>query len=403
MITIAAPAGADLETFLSGTVQNGMLPDDRLAVLDAISQRILADSALRADPASVALSFWLRRSNMTRLREGFLIRLAAAPGTVAVPCGRVFHIAPANVDTLFVYSWALSFFCGNRNVVRLSTRTSPVVQALIGVIAAVMETASLLRDENLFVQYGRSDEINARFSAWCSHRIVWGGNETVNALRRVPLNPHASERAFASKYSWSVLRTAAWEAADCATRAKLAGTFYNDTFWFDQMACSSPHVLFWIGDKTEACSAAKSFDAALAEVLVRKHQSDDIATAVRRRNHAFSQATSEGAQFELSQTGSTTVWLDNWRNISRETCGGGYLTHTCAATLEETVEFVTDEDQTVTHFGFDEPELRAFALRAGARGLDRIVPVGQALGFSPDWDGHSLLQDFVRLVTVSTQ
>jgi hypothetical protein len=397
-ITIAAPPGADLADFLAEKSGSLVLPDERLAVLDLLSQRVLADSELRRDPASVALAFWLRRGNMVKMREQFLSRLATAAGTVPVPAGKVFHIAPANVDTLFVYSWALSFFCGNRNVVRLSTRTGPVVQALLRCIAAVMENAPLLRNENLFVQYERSDEVNARFSAWCSHRIVWGGNETVNALRRVPLNPHASERAFASKYSWSVLRAAAWPAAD---QAKLADSFYNDVFWFDQMACSSPHVLFWIGAPEETEAAAGQFDAALTDVISRRQHTDELSTAVRRRNHAFSQATDEGVIFDPAQSAFTSVRVQDWRRISRETCGGGYLTHTCAATLEEIADFVTDEDQTVTHFGFETADLEAFARLAGARGLDRIVPVGQALSFSPDWDGYSLLQDFVRLVTVS--
>ena len=66
----------------------------------------------------------------------------------------------------------------------------------------------------------------------------------------------------------------------------------------------------------------------------------------------------------------------------------------------DTVKFVTPADQTVTHFGFTPAELREFAASAGAAGLDRIVPVGEALDFSPDWDGYSLLRDFVRTVIV---
>ncbi|RAV23587.1 acyl-CoA reductase, partial [Staphylococcus warneri] len=27
--------------------------------------------------------------------------------------------------------------------------------------------------------------------------------------------------------------------------------FYNDVFWFDQMACSSPRLVVWIGEKIE--------------------------------------------------------------------------------------------------------------------------------------------------------
>jgi hypothetical protein len=66
----------------------------------------------------------------------------------------------------------------------------------------------------------------------------------------------------------------------------------------------------------------------------------------------------------------------------------------------DTVKFVTSADQTVTHFGFTSAELREFAVAAGTAGLDRIVPAGEALDFSPDWDGYNLLRDFIRAVVV---
>jgi len=34
------------------------------------------------------------------------------------------------------------------------------------------------------------------------------------------------------------------------------------------------------------------------------------------------------------------------------------------------------------------------------RGIDRIVPVGQALDFSPLWDGYVLFSELTRRVTV---
>lgn len=401
-VRVTAPAGAALaEFFARGPVAEGVFTDERVALLDRLSQRMLAHGPLRSDAASVALAFWLRKANLARLRGEFAARVGASEESVIVPAGRVFHIAPANVDTLFVYSWALSFLCGNRNVVRLSTRTGGVVEELIHVIGALMKTEPLLAADNCFVQYERSEAVNAALSQWCSHRIVWGGDATVEALRRAPLHPHASERAFASKYSWSVLRASAWLAADAAARAALAERFFNDVFWFDQMACSSPQVIFWIGTETEKTEAVRGFETTLTDVVRRKlPEGTDAAVAVQRRNRAFSLATGEGVQFDRAQTAFTAVQVRDRAALDKEICGGGFLIHAGAASLAETVSFVTDADQTVTHFGFTAEELREFAAAAGARGLDRVVPVGEALAFAPDWDGYSLMRDFVRTVTV---
>jgi len=63
-------------------------------------------------------------------------------------------------------------------------------------------------------------------------------------------------------------------------------------------------------------------------------------------------------------------------------------------------EFGGQRDQTVTHFGFSRAELRELAQKAGARGVDRLVPIGEALAFDTTWDGYDLIGDFLRHVTV---
>jgi hypothetical protein len=63
---------------------------------------------------------------------------------------------------------------------------------------------------------------------------------------------------------------------------------------------------------------------------------------------------------------------------------------------------VRRRDQTLSHFGFAEEELRSLARALNGRGIDRMVPFGQALTFNRYWDGHDLLQSFSRRVLVRT-
>ncbi len=62
--------------------------------------------------------------------------------------------------------------------------------------------------------------------------------------------------------------------------------------------------------------------------------------------------------------------------------------------------FIDEGDQTVTHWGIDAESLRGFAGLAGGRGLDRIVPIGEALAFDVVWDGFHLVDDMLRRVRV---
>ncbi len=193
------------------------------------------------------MAYWLRRAQVVRLVEEQTRRAASEPDVLRVPVGRVLHLAPSNVDTLFIYSWALAYLCGNASVVRVSQDQGVVVQALLRVIDALASEDDELRASNRFVTYGHEDDITAALSAWCAHRVIWGGDEAVAAIRPLPLPPHASERVFGNKYSFAVIDAARYREAGEEERARLASGFFNDLFWFDQMACSSPHVVFWLG------------------------------------------------------------------------------------------------------------------------------------------------------------
>ena len=63
-------------------------------------------------------------------------------------------------------------------------------------------------------------------------------------------------------------------------------------------------------------------------------------------------------------------------------------------------QVVKRRDQTLTYFGFDRQEMEAFAQALNGKGIDRIVPIGQALTFNRFWDGYDLLQELTRRVWV---
>jgi hypothetical protein len=372
----------------------------RLDTLARLSAALLADPLLRQDPASVSVAYWLRRAQLTRLAEEHARRAAAEPGVLHVPVGRVLHMAPSNVDTLFIYSWALAYLCGNANVVRLSQESGLVVEALLRVIGAVAAEDAELRTWNRFVTYGHDDAITTALSAWCAHRVIWGGDETVAAIRRLPLPSHASERVFGSKYSFSVIDAARWSAAPEDVRAQVASGFFNDLFWFDQMACSSPQVVFWIGSPKAAEAAAGDFERILQLEVDRRRFTPPVSSAVHRRAYAFGVAATSDVRVVLQHPGFVGVHLRDRSALDKEICGGGLLRHMPASGLHEVVQFVDESDQTLTHWGLDGESLRELGSAVGMRGLDRLVPIGQALAFDVIWDGFHLIDDVMRRVRV---
>ncbi len=402
-VTVLAPADAgSMAAFLEATRTTTGEPFSagRVAAIEALSAAFLTHPQLRRDAASTAVAFWMRRAQVARLEAELRRRVEAEPGVVRVPVGRVLHLAPANVDTLFVYSWALSFLCGNANVVRLSRERGPVVDAMLEAIRGLAPAQQELREGDRFVTYAHDAGATTALSAWCSHRVIWGGDDTVAAVRPLALNPHASERVFGTKFSYSVFAAARWLAADAEERARVAGGFFNDLFWFDQMACSSPHLLFWVGDEPAVAPAIETFAQALQAEADRRGFQPEAPTAVHRRAFAFDLAVEAGVDVDLTHSAFVGVRVHEPRGLARAICGGGLLRHYRLDRLEDLHGFAEEGDQTVTHFGFAADELRALAAELGQRGVDRVVPVGEALAFDLVWDGFDLLDDFTRRVRV---
>lgn len=71
-----------------------------------------------------------------------------------------------------------------------------------------------------------------------------------------------------------------------------------------------------------------------------------------------------------------------------------------AKSLDELAVHIERRDQTLSHYGFGQDEMRSFVALLNGRGINRIVPIGNALMFNRIWDGNDLLQAFTRKVTI---
>lgn len=373
---------------------------------DASRTRFLADLSRvlrrngRGMPEIEALSFWLRKSEVSRLAKQF--QELGDEEVLLVPRGTAFHIPPANVDTIFVYSLAMSMLTGNRNIVRLSSRSlaaaAPILDALRTTAAEHPEVAQSLR----IVTYGHDDETTRALSAACDVRVIWGGDGTIDAVRRFPLAPHATELAFADRFSLAALRTAAYLALDEPARDRLVEQFVNDTFWFDQLGCSSARLLVWVGAE-DITEPAEDFHTRVRRIADGKGYQVDTAAAIGKLGQAF-RSMIDGQITGYHWYSNTEVVLDtgSFAPARGDFCGAGLFYQWRVGELTDLVPHLRRADQTLAAAGFTTERLRNFAETANGAGIDRIVPFGQALQFHRYWDGYDLLAEFTRKVHIVT-
>ena len=61
---------------------------------------------------------------------------------------------------------------------------------------------------------------------------------------------------------------------------------------------------------------------------------------------------------------------------------------------------MSNDVQTLSYFGFTKTEMNSMIQEIGSDGIDRIVPIGQALNFDTFWDGYDLIRTLTRTVVV---
>ncbi|MEV8436456.1 acyl-CoA reductase [Actinosynnema sp. NPDC051121] len=396
------PAGPDVEV---DELLAELRPEDRLRVGDErvvdflvrFARKLLAPAVARRYPELASLGFFLRRGEIAKA----LSTLDRRDGALRFPRGLVFHVPPANVDTIFVYSWALSALAGNPNVVRISSRSAGAAETVLEALNdALAEADPIIARTQRMITYGRDDAVTAALSAACELRVIWGGDRSVAELRKHPLAPNARDLTFPDRASFAAISVAGWRAATPEQRREAVTGFYNDSYWFDQAACSSPRTLFWVGEPDDDASA--EFRALLGDVVAGKNFVVDAAMAVQKRVSAYGVAA-EGHATRVRFDGNAVATLDLARPLSvpREWLGVGTFPQATLSSLAELGAVVQRKDQTLSVFGFGREEIVEFVGSLGGRGIDRVVPFGSALSFAAVWDGYDLLAEFSRLTTVT--
>ncbi len=403
--SVAVPSGAelpldDLAAWARTAPVARPFASDTIAGLVAIGKELHRSPVARAHAEVQALAFWLREAPLGELARAVQ---ASWPADVVVsPRGSVFHVPPGNVDTVFVYSWALAALAGNRNVVRLPTGSDEVVEGICDVLSAVLHDPAhaALAARTRFVRYGHDEDVTRKLSSWCDVRVLWGGDATVTTLRALPIPAHATEVTFPDRYALCVLDIAAVAALDARELEALADRFVSDAYWFDQMACSSPRLVVWRGPHDDDATAESFFEAVRAATRRAGYEAPLSAVLAKVVHGAVAAATEPVDQ--VRRFGNEVVVLDlaELDGFARGGPGGGLFYTTRVRDLGDLAEHLTRRDQTVTHFGFDAPDLRAFAEHLNGRGVDRIVPVGRALALHRFWDGFDLIAAFTRLTHV---
>lgn len=390
-------------TLLAGTAQPEVTPwppfDPRaMSFLAELSEELLRTPDTRRLEAAAAFGFWCRRARLEALA-----RRHASP-LPRLGRGLVFHLAPSNVPALFAYTLALGLLAGDANIVRLSSRRAEEEASLLSVLNRVLDRRehAAVRARTALISYPRNDATTAEFCAHCDARVVWGGDSTVSSLRAMPIPPHAVELCFPDRWSLAVFSQRYFSSLDEETRRALAHRFYNDTYQMDQNACSSPQLVLWLMDGGNPDCRHQWWNTLAAEA-VERYPFGPFQAARKLERLCTSAMTMEApAVVGVERYGGNLLYVAQLEKLSTPLPalkgGFGLFFQGELASLEALPSLLTPKVQTLVCAGIESGATADLLAKQGAKGVDRVVPLGQALELDTIWDGKDVIAALSRMI-----
>ena len=366
-----------------------LFDDAVIAFLNDLSAEL---RKVRDYPDVATFGFWCRRAA--------LLQEKAKIDDVNERFGKgvVFHSTPSNVPVNFAFSFAAGLLAGNANIVRLPGKPFEQVE----IISAAVRGLLAEKHENLapyiaFVKFPPVKAIADFFSGMCNVRVIWGGDRTVAELRQSPIPARTTEITFADRHSIAVIRTDAYLAAE--RKDTVIRNFWNDTYYSDQNACTSPRIVFWIGEKKEEAKedfwrrvhgmAAKEYTLAPVQSVGKLNALYAVA-AVRKVKQV---KTDDMLVTRVIPEEADASLMDFKYN-------SGFFFEKDIDDLSEIAGVCDLRCQTLTYFGVEQADFRKFLEETRPTGIDRIVPMGKSMDFALVWDGYDLIRQMSRRVPI---
>jgi len=387
---------------LISSAENITIPpfsDKVINFINNFSKSILLDRNSRNFPELVVLADFFSKRNTKKI---FNQISNEDNNYVLLPLGKTFHIAPSNVDTIFLYSSLIALMCGNICFIRLSSQHSEQVNFAIEKLNLVLSQHSEFMKRLFLFTYKHNKEITRKISCHIDLRVIWGGDNAVKEIRSIPLNPMARELAFPNRFSFTVIKSKE-VITNQSDLTSMVEAFINDTVYFDQQACSSPRSLIWFGSQNDTKKAKDIFWKYYHSVLINKDYQNTSGMMMDRlvaTNFLSAMNLSKRITSAIDYPTRLKVHDLNAQILREFHPGNGLFYEIEVQHIGQIATQVKNTDQTLTYFGLDKSEISELLFLIPNRGVDRILPIGKALDFSIIWDGYNLIDEFTRKVVI---
>jgi len=379
-----------------------------LAVLEKFERWAAALNcrALQQVPGVTFLQLWLRRGTL----EPIVLRELGPNGLAGgwfedgcahlrtFPLGVIGHWPASNIEIQPVLSLVCALLGGNGCLLRVPSGLVEITRRLLEKLQEVDPEGLLTRRiAAVSFDHARTDLMEAMAQS-VDGAMIWGGEESVSQVRRLPFPHWARLLVFGPRVSAAAMDAKTW--GNREDRSTWCRRIARDVWQFDQQACSSPQALFL--ERGAGCDPK-----AFVDDLKKAFEEENQAHPRRQIEPSLSAAISlTRALWLLGENGRAAVFppSPDWTILLGE--GPHMPNPTQGRTLsvlavDDLLDVISKFDGTLQTLGLgigDSKREEVLARAAGRNGVDRIVKLGRMHVFGSPWDGTELIRPLVRLV-----
>ena len=96
---------------------------------------------------------------------------------------------------------------GNSNIVKIPSKKFREKEIILLTIKSLFKKKKfiVLKNSNSFIEYKNEIETTKKISSICDGRVIWGGDKTINEIRKVWIPERTIEITFSDRYSLSII------------------------------------------------------------------------------------------------------------------------------------------------------------------------------------------------------
>jgi hypothetical protein len=363
--------------------------DEVLSFFDFISKSIFKIKYIRNFPDLASYGFFCRKSNLENIKKKYLENLTDRSGR-----GMSLHFTPTNVPLNFAYSLLFGLISGNTCLIRIGSNHFDETRLFINLLNRVLKKKifSNFKKKIIILNYKKNKNITNYLSKICDLRLIWGSDKSINEIRESPINPHAYDITFPDRISICIVNSNNYLKSKKFKRD--AENFFNDSYLFDQNACTSPRLIYWFGEKKVNTIARDIFWKNFEQIHKKRNNShnNNVFTIEKLTSEMSSIIDLDGSlSSENEKYYNTRIIIKNLpNNLENYISSGGFFLEYCNKKISPLQKILTDKIQTISAIGFEPKEIQKKLKLQNQKGVFRIVPNGRATEMGFVWDGFDL-------------